>query len=359
MDRPKVLIVQERLIQYREAPYIEISRHVDLTLGYLLRNDLKNCSIPIIKLPTVKLGPFYINRNLKKIFNQYDVVISIAHLKFPLLVCLPFIKKKYKLITWSIGVRASYTRPYNLELKPDFTGRIVGEIIHHSDAAIFYMPEPIEYWVKYRGIDRKKYFVAHNTVPVCEYDSLPDFSTRNNILFVGTLYKQKGIETLLMAYSKAKDLRPQLPKLIIVGDGPERQDIEALIQRLDLSSCVELKGAIYDEKTLMNLHLSSCLCVSPNQAGLSVLKSFGYGVPFVTKMDSITGGERSNIRSGYNGILYQKDSDLVDILVDLVDNPGKYKKMADNARFFYQTEASVSNMAQGVLDAIKYVLSSK
>lgn len=359
MDKPKILIVQERLIQYREAPYIEISKYVDLTLGYLLRNDLKNSPIPIIQLPTVKLGPCYINKNLKKIFNQYDVVISIAHLKFPLLIVLPFIKKKYKLITWSIGVRASYTRPYNLDLKPDFTGKIVGEIIHHSDAAIFYMPEPIDYWAKYRKIDRAKYFVAHNTVPICEYDVLPDFSTRNNILFVGTLYKQKGVETLLKAYSKAKYLRPQLSKLIIVGDGPEKQDIEVLIQKLGLEGCVELKGAIYDEKILMDLHLSSCLCVSPNQAGLSVLKSLGYGVPFVTKIDSITGGERSNIKSGYNGLLYQKDSDLVDIFVDLVDNPNKYKIMADHARHFYQTEASITNMAQGVLDAIKYVLNSK
>jgi len=356
MGKPKILIVQERLIHYREATYIEISKHVDLTLGYLLKNDLKNCPISIIKLPTVKLGSLYINRNIRKIFNQYDVVISMPHLKFPLLAIVPFIKKKYKLIIWSIGIRASYTRPYNLDLKPDFTGRIVGKIIRHSDAAIFYMPEPIEYWAKYCKINREKYFVAHNTVPVCKYDALPNFHSRRSILFVGTLYKQKGVETLLRAYAQAKNLRPQLPDLVIVGDGPEKQEIISLIQTLGIKECVELKGAIYDEETLMKLHLFACLCVSPNQAGLSVLKSLGYGVPFVTRVDSITGGERFNVKSGYNGVLYQNDSDLTDIFVDLVDNPNKYEKMADNARVFYQNEASISNMAQGVLDAIEYVL---
>lgn len=356
MKKTKVLLVQEHLMRYREATYIQMSKQMDLTLAYVLKNDIKKSNIPIMKLPFRKIGPIYLKFGIDKILNKYDVVIIPPHLKFPTLVMLPFYKHKYKLITWSIGIRASYKLPYDLTQKPDFLGKIVGFMLTHSDAAIFYMPAPIDYWVKYISIDRKKCFVAHNTVPIEKYDSLPDYATRKSILFVGTLYKQKGVESLIHAYADAKTKVPFLNKLVIVGDGDARTEIEELIDSLHMNDCIELLGAIFDEYKLMKLHLEAGLSVSPNQAGLSVLKSMGYGVPFVTKSNSITGGERLNIKTGYNGILYENDEDLSNVLIDYATNLQKFSLMADNARDYYENEASISKMAQGVIDAVNYVM---
>lgn len=76
-------------------------------------------------------------------------------------------------------------------------------------------------------------------------------------------------------------------------------------------------GAIYDENVLAERFAQALLCISPTQGGLSVPKSMGYGVPFVTRKDSITGGEIYHITPGVNGIMYVKDEELTSVISDV------------------------------------------
>jgi glycosyltransferase involved in cell wall biosynthesis len=355
--RKKVLLIQETLSNYREPIYEIISKHVDLTLAYVVDNQLINNSFSVIKLPYIKISKLYYNTHLIKICNQYDVVIILPHLKLIRLLSLPFYKRHFKVITWSIGVKASYTYIFSITNKPHgFYGLLYMYLIKKSDAFIFYMEATANYWLKYIDVPKEKMFVAHNTVAVHPFDKLPVYSKRNTILFIGTLYKQKGIEELLIAYKKAYSLEKKIPKLLIIGNGPEFDSIISFISEHKLINQVEVLGAIFDEAILMEHFFHSILCVSPTQAGLSVLKSMGYGVPFVTRIDSITGGERLNIINGENGILYNNQDDLTNILIEIIRNPEKFKKMSTNAREYYINYATPEKMAQGALDAINYVI---
>jgi glycosyltransferase involved in cell wall biosynthesis len=221
------------------------------------------------------------------------------------------------------------------------------------------MEEVANYWLKYIKVSKKKLFVAHNTVAVHPFEKLPEFTNRNTILFVGTLYKQKGIEELLLAYENAYSVEKKLPRLIIIGNGPELNSIKSFIAKHKLIDQIEILGAIYDEAILMQHFFCSIVCVSPTQAGLSVLKSMGYGVPFVTRIDSITGGERLNILNGENGVFYNNADELTNILLEVVRNPEKFKKMSANAREHYLNNATPEKMAQGALDAINFVIQNK
>lgn len=357
MDKKiKVLIIQEDLKNYREPIFDIVAQKLDLTIAYTFKTEIDNAAFKILKLPYFNIGPFIIHKNIYKVLNRYDVVIWAPQMKFTWLNRICFLPRKFKLISWSIGVYVSYNRHYLLNQKPTWRDKLYEFYQDRADACVFYMPQPIDYWKKYKKINTDKYFVAHNTVAVSDFGEMPPFETRKSFLFVGTLYSQKGLDELIDAYKQAKDIVGNLSVLNIIGKGPEKDVIEAKIKQLQLTEDVKLLGAIYDETILKDYFLDAILCISPKQAGLSVLKSFGYGTPFVTHTDAITGGEKNNIIDGYNGVLYDCLDDLTNILVDVATNSTKYKEMSDNARLYYVQEASPENMAQGFLDAVEYAM---
>ena len=356
MKKPKVLIIQESVMTYRAPIYELIAKEVELEVGYTEKNEIKKSSFPIFKMPYRKIGPFTWHKKLNNILSNYDVIVFVPHLSLIRLISKVYFKHKYKLVTWSLGIHASYTRLYDLTQPPSFKDKVFEDIQDRADASVFYMPEPLEYWKKYRKINEEQYFIAHNTVAVAPCNNYLDFEKRNSILFVGTLYKQKGIGELLEAYNIAKQQCGKLPVIKIVGKGPEKDSIQQQINAMKLQDDVELCGPIYEEEALKEYFLAATICVSPKQAGLSVLKSLGYGVPFVTRTNAITGGEKSNIINGKNGIFYDSVEELAEIIKTTALEPEKFREMSKNAREYYLNNASPEKMARGVLDAINYAL---
>ena len=357
MNKPRVLYIAGDLTSYNDPIYVLISEKVDFTYAWVEKSQVKEPKYKTFQFPSWKLGPFVIHKGLRKIINQYDVVVFSPHLKYLRTALLPFLPHKPKLVSWDIGLHVSYNKKYDLTKAPDFKDRVFQFIQDHCDACIFYMPQPIEYWKKYSKIDERKYFVAHNTVKVADFERLPSLEEKNKYLFVGTLYQQKGLEELIDAYSLAKKQDANIPKLFIIGKGPEEALIRETIEVKGLTESVVMTGAIYDENVLKDYFLTSLLCISPKQAGLSVQKSLGYGVPFVTRPDAITGGERLDIHDRENGFFYQTIEELAEIMVNAFKRPNEIEQMSTNAREYYLKEASPEKMAQGALDAIRYALS--
>jgi len=176
---------------------------------------------------------------------------------------------------------------------------------------------------------------------------------------MGTLYKLKGFPVLLEAYKQANKQNPDIPILNIVGGGVEYDNIKAWIEKEGLQEKIFLVGPVYDNERKREYFQRAYACISPKQAGLSVLEAMGYGVPFVTMHDAITGGERLNIHDGIDGVLMKQENELCDILLDIAKTPSKYEQMGRNAYEYYWTERKPERMAQGLADAVEYLLSLK
>lgn len=355
--KPKILLLESTVSSYRVPIYTIIAQQVNLTIAYTLKNEcIQNCTFDTIKLEYKKIGSLiFIKKGFREICSKYDVVIFMSDLHYISYCILPFIRRNFKVIPWTIGIRASYTRRYDVNRKKDIIDRIYGAVLKKSDAVIFYMNDSIKFWGD--GIDKAKVFIAHNTVEV-RTDKLDNNQIKNRILFVGTLYKEKKIFELINAFIEAKNKSKAESFLVlnIIGDGEEYGNIKDLIQKQELSGTISLHGSIYNEEELVKYFSQSLLCISPDQAGLSVLKSMGYGVPYVTRTDATTGGERLNIIDQENGLLYKTQDELVSIIEDAFKNPYKYLIMGKKAQEYYLTKATPQHMAQGVLDAINYVL---
>ncbi len=187
------------------------------------------------------------------------------------------------------------------------------------------------------GWSREKLFTAPNTVRVVREETP---QKKDTILFLGSLYPQKGSDELLEQYFRAYSVDSNVPKLIFIGDGSERARIESWISQKNLKDRISLTGAIYDDAVLGKYFSKAIVCVSPKQAGLTVLKSMGCGVAYVTRKDVITGGEIFNIQDGINGVLYEQQDELGDIILDLIKNPDKYHQMGRRAREHYDQNRS-------------------
>lgn len=358
MRKPKVILIQETLQNYRVPIYKLMQKELDLTLAYTVRNEINDSDLEVIQLPYFKIGPFYVHKRLYRILNQYEVVISLPHLRAVRICLLQWLPRKFKLVTWTIGKHANYNTPFDLSKRPSLLDRIFETIQDGADACIFYMQETIDYWTRYKKIDVRKYFEAHNTVAVADFGTLPSYESRDSFLFVGSLYAQKGIGELIEAYCMAKEKNRNLPRLNIVGRGEEKEAIELQIQKAGLAEDICLCGAIYDEEILKEYFLKALLCISPKQAGLTVLKSLGYGCPFVTRPDAITGGERDNVKDGENGLFFNTVEELSEILLDVMRSKTKYAKMSVRARDYYTNHCSPELMAEGALSAVRYVLNN-
>ena len=113
------------------------------------------------------------------------------------------------------------------------------------------------------------------------------------------------------------------------------------------------------EKILRKFYNKAIMSISLNQAGLSVLNSLGYGVPFITMKNSVTGGERFNIKDKYNGLLLNKTSDLIKVFRKSDENKSYFVKMGKNAYKSYIKNASYQNMILNIYSAIIFSLKRK
>lgn len=79
----------------------------------------------------------------------------------------------------------------------------------------------------------------------------------NKIVYVGRLIKSKNVDMLINAFNA---LKSKTFKLIIIGDGPERQNLKDLRNNLRLEHNIEFKGYLPNSEVLDNLKASKVFC---------------------------------------------------------------------------------------------------
>ena len=351
----RVIILYNKLFHYRIPVWNLLAEKCDLTVAYSLGDSEASksfeCKFKVIYLPSYVIGKRLViqKSNIRKLVKDYDVVVAYGDIAWLKYSTLPWFSK-IKVVFHTLGVSASYTKKYDSDRKWD---RIRAFFYRKASALAFYTDYPI---LKYKslGIAEEKMFVAPNTVYVSNIDSS---TTKDIVLMVGTLYREKGVQVLLDAYDRLKDME-SLPNLIIIGSGPDYGQIKKWVEEHDLSTKVILKGPIYDINEKSKYFSRALACISPKQAGLTVLESMGYGVPFITTSNAITGGEISNIHDGIDGLVLKNESEIVDTIKDISDNRSRYLEMGAKAKEFYDKNRTIYQMANGLWDAIMYAKNS-
>jgi len=149
--------------------------------------------------------------------------------------------------------------------------------------------------------------------PGCTVTSTVDPAERDRarhpkIVCVGRLVRHKRPHLVVEAMPALIDRLPDL-RLEIVGDGPERDRISELVDRLGLAEAVAIRGALAAEERDAILS-TAWLAVNTSEAegwALTVVEANAMGVPVLGLR---VPGLRDSIRHGETGWLIDEDADL-------------------------------------------------
>ncbi|WP_417893870.1 glycosyltransferase family 4 protein [Aerococcus viridans] len=151
------------------------------------------------------------------------------------------------------------------------------------------------------------------------------------IIASGRLNKQKNFELLIRSFSNILEIHPEW-KLEIIGEGPERKNLEELIQTLNLQNHVFMPG--YVEKVIEHLVNSSIFVMPSNYEGMpnALIEAMALGLPSIST-DCEIGGPRFLIDDGKNGLLVPVNNQkkMTESINKLVNDPIFAERLGANA----------------------------
>jgi glycosyltransferase involved in cell wall biosynthesis len=137
------------------------------------------------------------------------------------------------------------------------------------------------------------------------------------VVFAGRHIPEKRVPALVPALRRARDEIPQL-QAVILGDGPERPEVERLIETLGLADAVEAPGFVEPERVEASLRSALCLALPSRREGygLVVVEAAAHGTPSIVVADPDNAAVEL-IEDGVNGTVAPSASatDLADAIV--------------------------------------------
>ena len=176
-----------------------------------------------------------------------------------------------KVIGWGLGAP-----PHSRSLSGLRQTRRI-QFLNQFDALISYSQRGADEYAAL-GFPREKIFVAPNAVSPKPSFPIParpaTFKDSPVILFVGRLQARKRVDDLLRACAEMESK----PRLIIVGNGPEREHLELLAKQNYPSA--EFIGAKHGAE-LKPYFTEADLFVLPGTGGLAVQEAMSYGLSII------------------------------------------------------------------------------
>lgn len=328
MDRV-LFVLDHKLHDYRAPLFCMLSKYFDVTVVHRGPKLAGEYGFSQCILNYRRFGPFeyVVGLNLK----SYDVVIYMQNIRMLNIYLGPFLSNQFRVKYWGIGASSAK----GLRKDAWAITWIRNTLTFFSDGLALYSSFPLDqYWY----CNRSKLNVVGNSI---RNPHAADFSgaDKEHILFIGTLDARKGVRELIASVSRALETNENL-KLVIAGDGVERGWIERDIIERGLQGKVEMLGRVVCPSLKRAIFSKAFCVVSPFQAGLGVVESFSYGVPFVTSKYAVTGGEALSIIDGVNGALFEDVAELDDILISFIDGRRSTKVLGRRAYELYASELS-------------------
>ncbi len=274
-------------------------------------NDFYIHRIPGPKIRFIGIVTFWVKICLKirkikpDIFHAQSLLCGI-----PALATKNFLKIPY--VIWGQGS--------DIYLPGRFT-RITSKPILQNADAVLALTENMKQ--KMREIYDREISIVPNGIDLERFKISPESKKKDStktIIFVGRLHPVKGVQYLIEAMAIVHQESPEV-KLILVGDGEERELLENLTDSLGIRECVEFAGRVPHERVQDYMNQAEVFVLPSLSEGfpVTILEAMACGLPIVATQ---VGGVPDVIKNGVNGYLVKaKDpNETVEALLKLLQD---------------------------------------
>lgn len=221
------------------------------------------------------------------------------------------------------------------------------------------------------NIDPEKIALIHNGIDTSEILRLSKCKTATDdipakarpfILNISRLIPQKGVDTFIQAakivinhFSNSNN-PGHLPLFLVAGDGPQREKLYSLAQKLEMRDNLLFLGFKKNIYSWINAADVVVLCSRSEGLGISLLESLCLKTPVI---GSAVGGIPEIIVPNKTGILVPPDDceALADAILFMLNNPQKAKAMAEDGYAIimkkFSNEEMVARLEQVYLEVMK------
>jgi glycosyltransferase involved in cell wall biosynthesis len=351
---PGRLALQQRVLPVYRAPFFDLlASRCDggmslftgaprLSEGITTTDELRNTQYVVGENIHILSGPLYLcyQRGLLDWLEDWnpDALIVEANPRYlSTSAAVTWMRKKNKpVIGWGLG--APPVRGFRERRRVSFLSQF--------DALISYSQRGADEYARY-GFPLDYLFVAHNSVspsPTWDMPKRPStFNLHPVILFVGRLQLRKNIDLLLGACAEIQNVR-----LVIVGDGPDREAFEALAAEIFPSA--EFVGAKHGEE-LKPYFAEADLFVLPGTGGLAVQEAMSHGLPVIVAQGD--GTQDDLVREGNGWQVPPDDFDaLVSTMKDALSDVARLRRMGAESYRIVKEEINIEKMADAFVTAL-------
>jgi len=214
------------------------------------------------------------------------------------------------------------------------------------------------------GVDHNRIFVIYNSPDTEKLFAakakaeklkpvLPDNFDR--IIHVGRLVKWKRVDLLIQAIKKLEKEFPSI-ELVVIGYGPEEENLKLLAGQLGVTDRIIFTGGIYDQAELGRYMLDSSIYVLAGMGGLSINDAMAFDKPVIVSV--CDGTEKKLVFENLNGAFFNEGDleSLIAKISEMLSDEEKLKQLGINSGKIIREKINMHTVVKGYLDAFRYVM---
>lgn len=251
---------------------------------------------------SIKEAVRFAARVIKPISKEKFDVIDVGNFPYlPAFSCkfVSKIRKTPLVVTWH-EVWGDYWYEY-LGVK-GFFGKIAEKITSKLPDRHIAVSEHTKKELVTLGVRDEKITMIPNGIDFDAIQKIPSSAGGCDVLFVGRLIKEKNVDVLIKTVAEIKKNMSQI-KCSIIGEGPERETLMRLSEKLGLGDNVRFLGPLDYEEVIATMKSSRVLVLPSTREGFGIvlLEAMASQTPVIAVRAEKSAA--SEIVNGKNGIL--------------------------------------------------------